>query len=181
MPLNIFYIVVFQIHLGRLSREKARCIFIQLSQEPTNKHNQSPNIKPSKYSDKPVPNPIFPSHLRIRIILTSPRPRPSPSAKRLHNPDNRPISPSNSHKRASEDDKTRPSRKKHPQPRPIRRLAPVPVIIEPHTPSRLVRQERTEQGTDKRDEVVEDWDPAGNYICYYCAAECTGYPGCPVD
>ena len=55
-----------------------------------------------------------------------------------------------------------------------------PVIIQPHAPHGLEAHERAEQGTDQRDQRVENGDGAGDDVCDYRDAEGAAEPGAPV-
>lgn len=61
-----------------------------------------------------------------------------------------------------------------------RNPTPSPVIIQPHAPHGLEAHERAEQGTDQRDQRVENGDGAGDNVCDYGDAEGAAEPGDPV-
>ena len=117
---------------------------------------------------------------RIRVICTRPSGRPPRLIICLDNRHHRAVCPSNGKEPSTNNDENTPTY--HQYPSGSRIGSPRgPVVVEPHAAHWLEHHHTAQEGADERDEGVEDWDSAGNYVCDNGNGEYGTEPGEPVD
>lgn len=116
---------------------------------------------------------------RVGIVRARPRRSSTLGIVAVDYARKRPISSGNHKECTYGDNEDRPAHHELPLQVAFGRLS-APVVIQPHEPHWLERQQSSEQSTDQRDQAVEDRNSTGDNVRYYGHGHGATEPGSPV-